>query len=275
MSNPNPPRSLDPLAAVALPERRLARDLVAALFEGLDIPQKATVLVHSAFRRLADAGHSAPAVVDALVDRFAAGTLLMPTMSWRSVNPANPVFDELATAGITGVMSEIFRQRRATRRSLHPTHSVAGAGERTNELLGFHHLADTPCHARSPWGLLAPARGWVVLVGVGMERCTLIHHVEEMVAPDLYLNPPESRERYLCRDRQGGEFEVFTRRHRRLRRNFHIFAERLDSEGGMRFWRRDGIEAMAFRADAMVATATAMLQAAPDIILTVPTDRPA
>lgn len=265
---------IDPRLVVDARFRARSERLTDACFDALDLPRGGVVLIHSAFRSLADGGHSPYAVVDAMAAAMAGGTLLMPTMSWRAVNAANPVFDELTTPSSTGVLTELFRLRHATARSLHPTHSVAGAGVAARDLLGAAPQ-DTPCHDGGAWALLAETGAHILLLGVGMASCTLIHRAEEIVAPDLYIDPPARAETYLCRSRSGAEITVPTRRHRRLRRNFHIFRDRLETLGGVRRYCDGAIEAQAFRADAMLTTAVDMLRAQPDIILTTPTDKPA
>lgn len=267
-------RSLDPRLVVDAQFREHAERFTDTCFDGLDLPRDGVVLVHSAFRSLADRGHSPHAVVDAMVAAMAGGTLLMPTMSWRAVNIATPVFDELTTPSITGVLTELFRLRHAAARSLHPTHSVAGIGVAAHDLLRGAPQ-DTPCHDGGPWAQLAGARAHILLLGVGMASCTLIHRAEEIVAPDLYIAPPATAETYICRSRSGAEIAVPTRRHRRLRRNFHIFRDRLEALGGVRRYSDGAIEAQAFRADAMLEVAVDMLRAQPDIILATPTDEPA
>jgi len=267
-------RSLDPDLTVDAGFRDRAERFVDSCFDALDLPRNGVVLAHSAFRSLADSGHSLHAVVDAMAAAMAGGTLLMPTMSWRTVNTANPVFDESTTPSITGALTELFRLRHATARSLHPTHSVAGAGAAAHDLL-CGAPRETPCHDSGPWALLAGTDAHILLLGVGMASCTLIHRAEEMVAPDLYIAPTATAETYICRSRSGAEIAVATRRHRRLRRNFHIFRDRLEALGGVRRYRDGAIEALAFRADAMLTVAVDMLRAQPDIILTTPTDNPA
>src|SRR5258708_4367335 len=162
------------MAAPSEDDRR-ARDAVHSMLESAGVPRDGVLVVHSAFHRLSRAGYRAESFVAAFAEYMAPGTLLMPTMSWRSVNPENPIFDELETPGITGILSEIFRTRYAARRSLHPTHSVAGLGRHLDRLLASHHLDDTPCSARSPWGLLDDFDGHVLLIGIGMQPCTLCH----------------------------------------------------------------------------------------------------
>lgn len=269
---PHPP--LDPRLEVHPRMRDRADRFTDALFGALHLPRDGVLLIHSAFRCLADSGHSVHAVVDALAAAMADGTLLMPTMSWRTVNAANPLFDEVTTPSITGVLTELFRLRHATARSLHPTHSVAGAGFAVGDLLGGVPQ-DTPCSDGGPWALLAGSGAHVVLLGVGMESCTLIHRAEEMVAPELYIDAAVTAQSYVCRSRSGAEITVSTRRHRKVARNFHIFRDQLESMGGVRRFRDGPIEAQAFRAEDMLATALDTLRRQPDIILTVPTDKSA
>lgn len=230
-------------------------------------------MVHSAFKALARDGHQAPAVLAALVAYMAPGTLLLPTMSWRFVKPSAPLFDELATPCNTGVLPELFRTTWATRRSLHPTHSVAGRGPLADDILGGHHLDDTPCSARSPFGKLVEHDGWILMLGISMDCCTLIHHVEEMVAPDLYLRPPQEREPYTCRDRNGRSVDVHLRRHFFLPRDYWQFQDMLAARGLLRVRRLDSAVCRAFRARDMAEVATAALQARPNAAIARPGQR--
>lgn len=211
-----------------------ARETLAAaqILSGVDIARDGALMVHSAFRGLSRQGYRAEAFVGALLDRLGPRMLLMPTMTWRSVTPANPLFDELLTPSHTGVLSEIFRTDFSAVRSLHPTHSVAGSNTDAAALLDGHHLDDTPCSANSPYGRLRARDAWILLLGVGLESCTAIHHVEELVAPAIYLQPSNNAERYVCRDRQGVLHEVRTRRHLRLDRDFAKFEPLLARRGG-------------------------------------------
>lgn len=233
----------------------------------LRVPRDAVVLVHSAFRGLAREGFEPAPVAEELADYFSAGTLLMPTMSWRFVKPANPEFSELDTPSNTGVLTEVFRRTLATARSLHPTHSVAGLGARAAEILGEHHLDDTPCSARSPFGKLPPADGWVLMLGIGMDCCTLVHHGEETVAVDTYLRPASEMETYTCRDRAGKSHTVRLRRHKFLPRDYWQFQDRLAAAGQLRLARIGNVVCRAFAARDLHPMVIATLQARPDAIL--------
>jgi aminoglycoside 3-N-acetyltransferase len=187
------------------------------------VPRDGVLFVHCAFRGLRATGLDADAFIEALLDYMGPGTLAMPAMSWRIVTPANPVFDELATPSHVGTLAELFRQQYAQRRSIHPTHSVAAHGLVADELLSGHHLDDTPCSINSPHGRATRHDAHILMLGIGLERVTAIHHGEEVVAPDIYLNPPAAAELYDCRTRDGTLHRVKLRRHLKLNRDFPQF----------------------------------------------------
>jgi aminoglycoside 3-N-acetyltransferase len=197
---------------------------IRQLLEACSVPHDAVVVVHSAIKGLSHHGFKAEAMIEALLEHLSHGTLLMPTMTWRTVTPANPIWDELSTPSHTGVLTEVFRTRYATARSLHPTHSVAGAGTLASALLSTHHISNTPVPSTSPYALMRDYHAYILMIGVGLECCTAIHHPEEVIAPDIYLRPHDEAEAYELRDRRGGTINYRLRRHKRLNRNFPKFA---------------------------------------------------
>jgi aminoglycoside 3-N-acetyltransferase len=246
---------------------------VHQVMERIGIPRDGVLMVHSSFKTLGREGHEPAAVLQAFVDYMAPGTLLLPTMSWRYVKPESPMFDELETPSNTGILTELFRTQYATARSLHPTHSVAGRGKLAEDLLSGHHLDETPCSARSPFGLLARYDAWVLMLGISMDCCTLIHHVEEMVAPDLYLKPQAERETYTCRDRKGREVTVHLRRHLLLPRDYWQFQDVLATRGELRTARIDNSVCRAFRVADMVRAVTDVMTRRPDAVIARPGQR--
>lgn len=240
---------------------------VSRVLQRIGIPRDGILLVHSSFKTLGREGHQPLGVLHALMGYMAPGTILLPTMSWRYVKPASPVFDELSTPSNTGILTELFRTQFSTARSLHPTHSVAGRGKLAADLLGGHHLDETPCSARSPFGLLARYDGWVLMLGVSMDCCTLIHHVEEMIAPDLYLKPQAERETYTCRDRNGHAMTVHLRRHLFLPRDYWQFQDVLAARGELQTTRVDNTVCRSFRAADLVRIVTDTLTAHPGAII--------
>jgi aminoglycoside 3-N-acetyltransferase len=76
-------------------------------------------------------------------------------------------------------------------------------------------------------------QAYILLLGVGLERCTAIHHAEEVMAPDLYVRPMEAAERYDLVDRGGAVHSVLSRRHPKLPRDFGKFLPGLRRCGGV------------------------------------------
>jgi aminoglycoside 3-N-acetyltransferase len=207
---------------------------VAETLARAGVPHDGVLFVHSAFRRLGAQGFRVDAFIEALLDYMRDGTLVMPTMTWRVVTPTQPIFDELATVSHVGVVPERFRTGYATHRSLHPTHSVAAYGRLAAELTSEHHLDDTPCAMTSPYGKARVEDAHVLLLGIGLERCTAIHHAEEIVAPEIYLVQPEAAANFELRARAGRVYRMRLRGHTKLNRDFPQFATPLTAQGLMR-----------------------------------------
>jgi aminoglycoside 3-N-acetyltransferase len=188
----------------------------------------------------------------------------MPTMTWRTVTPENPIFDELRTPSHTGVMTEIFRTRYASARSLHPSHSAAGVGPLARALLSTHHLGTTPVPATSPYGLMKDYPAYILFLCVGLEACTAIHHPEEIIAPDLYVKPMAQAERYELRPRAGSPIIFMSRRHLRPReRNFPKYGPLLAEKGKIKEGDIGGVPWKIVRAADLLAEVSARLRAAP------------
>ena len=203
------------------------------ILEHMQVSRDGVLVVHSAFATLSRAGFRAEYMIEAFLNYMNAGTVVMPTMTWRTVTPQNPEWDEIETRSETGVMTEIFRTRYAARRSIHPTHSAAAHGSAADILLARHHLDDTPVSANSPYGLMRDYRSYVLMIGVGLESCTAIHLPEETIAPDTYLRPLEETHVYRCRCRDGHVVQMHARRHWRLHRDFPKFGPPLVAKGLM------------------------------------------
>src|SRR5665213_491249 len=206
----------------------------AQLLGEAHMPPDGVLFMHSAFRGLAAQGFRAEDFIEGLIDYLNVGTLVMPTMTWRVVTPTSPVFDELETVSHVGIIPELFRLHYATHRSLHPTHSVAARGRYAAELTATHHLGDTPCALTSPYGVARGMDAHVLLLGVGLERCTAIHLAEEVAAIDTYLDPPEAAVLFQLRARDGMLHEMRLRRHLKLNRDFPQFSEKLAARGVLR-----------------------------------------
>ena len=67
------------------------------------VPRDSILVVHSAIALLRRQGFRAEAMIEALLEYMQNGTLVMPTMTWRTVTVDQPHWDELGTPSHTGV----------------------------------------------------------------------------------------------------------------------------------------------------------------------------
>lgn len=123
----------------------------------------------------------ADAVLDVWMDYFKNGLLLLPTHTWKTVNDDNPVYNPLETPSCVGILTNMFLKREGVIRSLHPTHSMAGYGKDAARYLSGEEYNNTPCTPGGCYDRLKEVKGKILLVGVGHERNTYIHSVEEVL----------------------------------------------------------------------------------------------
>jgi len=141
-------------------------------------------LVHSSLKSMRYVPGGPETVVQGLLHALGSGgTLLMPALTYLTVNADHPVFDVRGSPSCVGAVPEHFRTRPGTLRSVNPTHSVCGIGPHAEALLGTHHMDETPAGPHSPYAGLRDAGGQVVFLGCGLRPNTSMHGVEELVEP--------------------------------------------------------------------------------------------
>jgi len=145
------------------------------------------------------------------------GTLILPALSYESVDRNQPVFDLLTTPSCVGFLPEYFRtQVPGVVRSMHASHSCCMLGKHAASLAENHELDETPVGPHSPFAKLPELDGWVLMLGCGADCNTSFHGIEETAEPP-YLLDRSQRVRYVLRDASGKELEQFALRH-----NFEI-----------------------------------------------------
>jgi len=157
-----------------------------------------SVGVHSSLKSFGHVDGGADTVIDALVETIGRdGNIVMSThsanlgkdqrtpeevamgVSWLlRILP----YDPEKTPVTTGIIPEVFRNRKGVIRGSHPSHSVAALGPKAREL-------------SEGWYKLLELDGYILLIGVGLDRCTAMHLAEKRVRfPEHILkkiNPPK------------------------------------------------------------------------------------
>ena len=163
------------------PTVTVTRDDIAAGLRALGVAAGGPLLVHSSLSSFGHVEGGADTVIDALLAAVAPGeTVAVPTLTHGDVNASQPVFDYRTTPCCVGRIPETFRLRPDALRSLHPTHSCAAIGPRSEELLRDHERDVTPCGGRSPYQRLMRWGGKIVFLGVGLGVNTSFHALEEL-----------------------------------------------------------------------------------------------
>lgn len=154
----------------------LKQQLREAGLQGTD-----TVLIHSSMKAVGEVEGGADAVLDAWMEYFAQGLLLLPTHTWAQMSGEHSVYDPKSEESCVGLLTNMFRQRPGVVRSLHPTHSVAAYGKAAAAYVAGEENCNTPCTPGGCYDRLRQVKGKILLVGVGHERNTFIHSVEEVL----------------------------------------------------------------------------------------------
>jgi aminoglycoside 3-N-acetyltransferase len=159
-----------------------------------------TLIVHSSLKALGWVAGGAPTVVRALIDVLGEeGTLAMPAATpqcgdrspWHDPKMPDarledlrhhlPIFDVATTPTTLGAIPETFRTWPGTLRSDHPLESVCARGAHAATITREHPLAFSEGPG-SPFARLHELGSFVLLLGVGFNRCTALHFAESMAS---------------------------------------------------------------------------------------------
>lgn len=156
-----------------------------------------SVIVHTSLGRLGYVVGGAETVIRALLELVGTeGTLLMPSQTWKNLDPSTgvhweakeewwpvirehwPAYDpEITPAVGMGTVAEMFRKWPGARRSGHPARSFAAVGLHADWLTADHDRSNIFGDG-SPLGKLYELDGRILLIGVGHDKNTSLHLAE-------------------------------------------------------------------------------------------------
>ncbi len=148
--------------------------------ETFQVAQGKIVSVHSSLKAVGELEGGGETLLLALIEFFTEkeGVLCIPTHTWDS-----DVYDMRKAESCTGVLSCLAAGHPDGIRTAHPTHSVALFGNRkkVEEIALAEENSVTPASPSGCMGRLYNEDGYVLLIGVGQNKNTFLHCVEEML----------------------------------------------------------------------------------------------
>ena len=172
-------------------------ELVAEL-RRMGIAETDTLLVHSNFEPLSGFTGTPLDVVDAFAGLVGErGNLLMVSIPFRGSAydylTQGKTFDVRKTLSMMGLITEMFRRRAGTCRSLHPTHPVLALGKDSLRIIEGHEDCPYPCGPGTPFEKFHALNGKIVFFDVGFGSITFFHYVEHLLMGDLPFPVYEDR----------------------------------------------------------------------------------
>ena len=138
------------------------------------------VIVHSSLKAIGEIDGGADTLIDALKEVFCkdGGLVCIPTHTWKTC-----VLDLGKAESCIGTLPTVAAGRSDGVRSLHPTHSMTVFGDksRCEEFVKNEKNVDSPTNPDGCYGNIFKEKGYVLLLGVGQEKNTCIHCVDEML----------------------------------------------------------------------------------------------
>lgn len=169
---------------------------IRADLERLGVRRDSIVLVHTSLKAVGETEGRGEGFLDALIEYFSGGGLLLiPTHTWKNMSDRSKPTLDMTPVGAAdvkaciGTLPSLAAIHPIAHRSPHPTHSMAafdgtpsGTPGRAEDYISCETNRKTPLTSTSPdgcYGRLYDLGGKVLLIGVGHNRDTYLHSVEE------------------------------------------------------------------------------------------------
>lgn len=164
---------------------------IKSQLEKMGILPTDTVLIHTSFKKVGPVEGGPDGLIDAFSEYLSDGLFIVPTHTWANVNSKNPVYIVKETVPCIGAVPCAAAKREDGIRSLHPTHSVWAKGKNAEEFVRGEERAQTPTPVGGVWSRLSKVGAKILLLGVGNDKNTFIHSIDELVdTPDRLQSTP-------------------------------------------------------------------------------------
>ncbi len=161
-------------------------DLIRHL-EEIGVPKNKPVIVHTSLKAVGEIHGGGQTLLDALIEHVTAdgGLLVVPTHTFKNYykDHQSISLDFNDFKPCVGMFPTIASKDLRGKTALNPTHSltVFGRAEKVNDFIDCEKFVDTPTSPKGSYGKLYDLDGCVLLIGVGQDKNTYLHCVEEML----------------------------------------------------------------------------------------------
>ncbi|MBQ7780589.1 MAG: AAC(3) family N-acetyltransferase [Lachnospiraceae bacterium] len=152
---------------------------VFKMLEDFGIKHDDKVTMHTSLKAIGEIEGGADGLIDAFCEYLSDGLFIVPTHTWANVNKENPYFNVKETIPCIGALPTVAAFRPDAKRSLHPTHSLAVFGKGAEDYIKGEDRHTTPAPVGGALSRLYEEKGKILLVGVGHEKNTYLHAVDE------------------------------------------------------------------------------------------------
>ena len=162
---------------------------VLTFLQDVGIRQNDKVTIHCSLRSIGKIENGADGLIDAFSSYLSEGLFIVPTHTWDTVVREHPFYDVRTTMPCIGTLAKVAAFRPDAVRSLHPTHSVAVFGKNAAEYVQGEENSASPAPIGGCLSRLYEENGKVLLIGVGHDKNTYLHTVDERLQIPDRLNP--------------------------------------------------------------------------------------
>lgn len=167
--------------------------------------------MHSSLKAIGQIQGGGDALLDILIEYFTQKGCIftVPAHTWAfAKDTSRYTLDLINPDSCVGVLSRLALLRPDGIRSMHPTHSVVAFGKGAKELTDGEENCITTTPKEGFYGKLLQSDGYVLLAGVGHNRNTFIHHIEEIAEVPNRISKNKTLKTVRLKD--GTVLEKFT-----------------------------------------------------------------
>lgn len=163
-----------------------SKEMIFKQLKAMNAPQDRIVLMHTSLKAVGEVEGRGEGLLEILIEYFTekGGLFCVPTHTWANMGHPDRITLDMNGEGVCiGAFPTLAAKHPAAHRSLHTTHSMAvfGDAKRAEAFIAGEEACITPTPPEGCYGKIYDADGYVLLVGVGHDKNTFLHCVDEML----------------------------------------------------------------------------------------------